>query len=67
MLEVDTIKHVEIKKEYLERTRNLLETKFHKRDKHLDYLPRKILETIPTVYWRALTNGQETNKNRDNA
>ena len=50
ILEADTIKQVymkeKIEKEYLKRTRKLLETKPCQRDKYLRCPPRKMLGTI---------------------
>ena len=70
ILEVDTIKHMEMKekiqKEYLRRTRKFLETKQHSRkshqsDKHQGYLSRKILRTILKVgEGKTSTNGLES-------
>ena len=58
ILEAETIKQVEMKdkirKEYLRRTRKLLETKIlpqkpHQRNKYLGCAPRYIFRTLPQV------------------
>ena len=77
ILEADAIKQVEMKeknkKEYLRRTRKLLENKLygkksHQRDKHLSCPPRKIRGTILKLdEGRTSTNWPENKKTHDDA